>query len=488
MKFNERAETKKTSNLNGWGAYELRGKELLAAQVLTSFVSEPKYYGDNTPEIVSTAEALAESDPDFVAKLAVWARTMANMRSTSHMLCAVLAHGEASRRLVASTVPRCVVRGDDVTEILSAYMSLYGKPIPRQLRMALRSALESLTPFEIAKYQARDKAVKMADAVKMLHPRPTSDEMSETFRACIERTLAVPESWEVALSRDGNSKETWERLISDGNLPYMAALRNLRNLIAANPDNMDAVLDRLSDGDAVRKSRQLPFRYYSAYRSVERKASSKVLDALETAIDASLDGYPRLGGRTVIAIDTSGSMSQPLSRRSAVSIADVAILMAVCIARLSDEAYVYTFSSEAKRWPVSSKGSLLSQTRGIASDGYETNMRSLFDALAADGVDCDRIVILSDMEVNSDCSLSFWHGDEDVYGKKAVQTHLGKYRERVGHDVWCFGWDMAGYGTTQFDGPKFAVLAGWSEKVIPLIAMVEAGTSSLVDEIEGIEL
>ena len=45
--------------------------------------------------------------------------------------------------------------------------------------------------------------------------------------------IPTPTTWETELSSQGNSAEVWERLIVEKKLPYMALLRNLRNLLNA---------------------------------------------------------------------------------------------------------------------------------------------------------------------------------------------------------------------------------------------------------------
>ena len=67
----------------------------------------------------------------------------------------------------------------------------------------------------------------------------------------------------------------WEELIDHKKLPFMAMLRNLRNVIIAGISNQHHqwVIGRLTDERAVVNSRQFPFRFFSAY---------EVLNQLET--------------------------------------------------------------------------------------------------------------------------------------------------------------------------------------------------------------
>ncbi|XP_066579082.1 telomerase protein component 1-like [Amia ocellicauda] len=80
--------------------------------------------------------------------------------------------------------------------------------------------------------------------------------------------LTVPQTWERMLSLKGNKAQTWEQLIDNQSLPFMAMLRNLRNMIIQNisPKHHRKILSKLSNKELVIRSRQLPFRFLLASR------------------------------------------------------------------------------------------------------------------------------------------------------------------------------------------------------------------------------
>ena len=470
--FNAKA-TAKTANKSGHAAYKMTDKEKLVTQVLTTFFNEPKYYGDNSGELMETAYAVIAKEPEFVAKLAIYARTVFNMRSVSHVLCAMLANRVKGAGFVRTTIAKCCVRGDDITEILACYISMYGKPIPNSLWRGLKDALKAAPPYAVAKYQGSDKAVKMADAIKLCHPKP-----GDVFKDCIEETLPVPTSWETELSKGGNTKETWERLIAERKIGYMAALRNLRNMVNANPSNIDEILSMIADPERVKKSRQLPFRFHTAYKQMKSapNAGSKVLDALEDAMSASVANMPELPGTTVIAVDCSGSMTySPISRKSTATPMEIASVLGVCAAVSADNAILYAFSDDAVKVNVSRRGGILAQSEGVYTSVYYhggTNMHAPFDAMIRDGVRADRVIVLSDNEVNSR-----WNDP--------VQKVADEYRRKTGSDCWVHAIDLQGYGTQQFHGAKTDIIAGWSERVLEFVPLAEQGAGGIVAQIEG---
>ena len=48
--------------------------------------------------------------------------------------------------------------------------------------------------------------------------------------------VPVPKTWETELSEKRNTREVWEDLVESKSLPFMAMLRNLRNLSMAGVD------------------------------------------------------------------------------------------------------------------------------------------------------------------------------------------------------------------------------------------------------------
>ena len=68
----------KTTNRCGNPAYIMSVKEKLVTQVLTTFVGEAKYYGDTDNEMIKTAISLSSVESEFIAKLACYARNVAN--------------------------------------------------------------------------------------------------------------------------------------------------------------------------------------------------------------------------------------------------------------------------------------------------------------------------------------------------------------------------------------------------------------------------
>ncbi|CAL8343221.1 unnamed protein product [Merluccius merluccius] len=98
-------------------------------------------------------------------------------------------------------------------------------------------------------------------------------------RAGQRMKLRQPETWERLLSQQGNKAATWEQLIDNKSLPFMAMLRNLRNMITQgiSEAHHKQILHRLTNKNAVVQSRQFPLRFLTAYKVImELKCSALV--------------------------------------------------------------------------------------------------------------------------------------------------------------------------------------------------------------------
>ena len=464
-------------NREGMPAYAMEDRIKLVTQVLTSFFNERKFYGDNSAEMELTIRKVIRQDPDFVSRLAVYARRAFNMRSVAHVLAAYLAHEPAGKPYARRTIDGITLRGDDVTELMAFYLATFGKPIPNALRKGVNDAFSRFDEYTLAKYKGAGKAVRMRDIVMLCHPRPKDEAQAALWKRLLEDDLKTPMTWETQLSAKGNNKETWEALIDSGKVGYMALLRNLRNILRAAPCNIDKVWKTIANPDAIRNSKQLPFRYLSAYREIGDAAGSKALDALESAVRLAISNLPRLPGTTVIAVDTSGSMGWKLSDRSSVRCCEVGMMLGLIANRICENSLFYTFDVNIEKYPLTSHTAILETCARYARAGFGTRMGLPFEAMINDEIRADRIIIISDNECNQ------YRQDK----KMVVQALADEYRDVSGIDIWVHAIDLMGYGTQQFAGARTNIIAGWSEKVFEFILLAEQGAGTLEETIARYE-
>nr|XP_040028059.1 telomerase protein component 1 isoform X1 [Gasterosteus aculeatus aculeatus] len=120
-------------------------------------------------------------------------------------------------------------------------------------------------------------------------------------RAGQRMKLKEPETWERLLSQEGNKAATWEKLIDNKSLPFMAMLRNLRNMITKgiSEAHHKKILSRLTNKKAVVQSRQFPTRFLAAYKVIMElnalalQASKQALPPVQEILKGILGKIPK---------------------------------------------------------------------------------------------------------------------------------------------------------------------------------------------------
>jgi 60 kDa SS-A/Ro ribonucleoprotein len=492
----------RTTNLAGGTAFQLKDRERLVTGILTSFVSEPKYYGDTTPEVVEAARNLIKTDPVFVAKAACFARNQFHMRSISHVLAAEVAKGASGNPIVRRMVRKVVERADDITNILAYHFKTWGKrkknaavkvtrsdnPVPRGLRRGIADVFPRFDEYALAKYKGADDDVKLRDALLISRPKPESKAQAALWKKLIEGKLETPETRETILSEQGQSKEVWEKILDGGKAGYMMVLRNLKNMLEQkiSDKHLDKVCEMLRDPDQVRKSKQLPFRFFSAHKMVAALGNvkgTKVLDAIEDALMVSFENLPRLKGTTAIILDESGSMQTPISEKSMVQQIDIGNLLGSAAAKFCDQAIIIPFGDHALTMNFTKRSSIFDNMQKLEDSGVgcSTYLEKAFKEIDKAGVPVDRIIIFSDMQT---------YGEDRGYfrGNDNPQGWVANYKKTKNPNLWVHSIDLAGYGTTKVVGDKINLIAGWSEKVLDYIGQVEEGGQTLVKSIEEYQI
>ena len=294
MKFNNLIRGKnKTTNYEGAEAYRLSPEWELYVAAVTSSLNDKFYESANT-RIETLRRLVAKCDPAFVAKLAVYARRKMNLRSIPMVLAVELAKVHRGDATVRKMVVQIVQRADEITELLAYYQFANERGgvkklnrLSKQLQAGLQDAFNRFDEYQFAKYN-RDAEIKLRDALFLVHPKSKDEAQQVLFDKIVNSQLETPYTWETELSALGQAKYAgekeksvafrmkWEELIDSGKVGYMALMRNLRNILEAevSQQHMMAVCNALSSAGAVRRSKQLPFRFLAAYREISKVTSA----------------------------------------------------------------------------------------------------------------------------------------------------------------------------------------------------------------------
>jgi hypothetical protein len=249
--------------------------------------------------------------------------------------------------------------------------------------------------------------------------------------------------------------EAWSSIVPT--MGYLALLRNLRNFDQAGVGDgvAERVTAKLTDPGEVARSRVLPMRFLSAYNAAP---SLRWAYALEKAMQLALANVPALGGRSLVLIDTSGSMTAAFSKDGTLRYWDAATVFGLALAARAAEATVVSFSGTSKVFPAVRGESVLAAVRRFKERGYFLNGGTATEQAVRKHYDGhDRMVILTDEQAHGS-------GGPEVAGS-------------VPAGVPVYTWNLAGYrvGHTPQAGNRFT-FGGLSDSAFAMIPLIEAGS------------
>lgn len=497
MKFNFlKKENKEILNYEGEKAYMMTPEEELYSAVVTTGLSNISYEkGDDRLERIKSL--IDKNDPEFVAKLAVYARKEMHLRSVPLVLATELAKEISGSDLVSRTVDGVVQRADEITELL-AYYQLSNKRtetkklnrLSKQIQKGLAKSFNRFDEYQFAKYN-RKAEVTMKDALFLVHPKAKNDDQQTIFNKIAHNMLETPYTWEVELSVLGQTKfineaerklafkNKWEELIFSNKLGYMATLRNLRNILEAEVSSkaMEKVCRYLADEKAVANSKQLPFRFLAAYRELKAIDSpylSSVLEALEEAVAQSAQNIKGFGFDTsvVIAADVSGSMQKSVSPKSKVLLYDIGLLMSMILQSKCQNVVTGIFGDRWLRVPMPKNGILRNVDAFYKREGevgYSTNGYLVIEDLIRRKEKVDKVMLFTDAQL--------WDSNSN---QNSFEYSWTKYKA-LAPKAKLYIFDLAGYGRQPIDIKRNDVhlIAGWSDKIFDVLNALEDQKSAI---------
>ena len=499
--------------------------ERLIATLGATMFAEPKYYPTDSPNtqgyqyndndlddqaknIIQTAMEIAESDsPADLLKIAHWARKEMRMRTTPQILLAVAANMNQTKPFVRLYSSRIIQRADELKQVFAAYRHLFGTDhsLPNSLKRGLSDSFASFKERDFLRWEGQGRPL-FSDVLKMIDRKkdwPVSKEIShllntgeildnkktplsaarkklvscKTFgKTAQELARKGGVNWEVLVSQFGGSQQVWEFLIESEQLPYMATLRNLRNIVLAgvSDEHIQMVSNKLVKGAVY--SKQLPCRYLSARKVLDQTGHRDVVvqlkGALNSAIDNIVDALDELPGRSLIAVDTSGSMTQSVSAKSQMSMLEAGSILGAIIAKKSSDGSVFgAFGTNFKPLKKFRNSSTIAMANQVAAldVGWSTNANKVARyAIDNAKTPFDRIILISDMQ------------SYGGYGGTQAEGIMNSYRKLVNPNCYLHSFDLAGYGSSlsEQSDTKTNLVAGFSEKLFDTVRQFEGLNSS----------
>lgn len=507
--------------------YAYDDKSALFMLAVNSFFGQKKFYetakaGDD--RFVNLVRKVTKADPAWMLDFLTWLRASGNMRSSAvvgSVESAIVAKGftetnEVKARVLAQQAgwgrklaKAGIGRADEIGEAVAYFQSKYpGQQIPKPIKRGLADAMaKHFNEYTAAKYGSANSTKEFTPdrLINLLHPKPSAPWQADLFGYLVARRygeVGIPESlvklatrkqlmdlpvserrallshayvtqmfkaagmtWEALAGwlQGPMDAKAWEAIIPS--MGYMALLRNLRNFDEAGVSGEVAsrVAVKLMDPEQVQRSKQFPFRFLAAYRAAP---SLRWATTLAQALDYSLTNIPTLPGRTLVMVDTSGSMDCTFSEHSEMKRWDAAALFGIALGLRNEHVDVVSFSNHGKVFGVRKGADVLGELARWGREGYNLNGgTNTFGVLQGAYRGHDRVIILTDEQVNmSGPTYSYQY----AYGHQLTLDQI------VPADKHVFTFNLAGYA--QGHAPTSAFrhsFGGLTDACFPMIDMIE---------------
>lgn len=429
MRMNVKSNISHNYTHKGAPAKRINPEQQLRRSVLSCLLWEREFYEDGQDIADRIADTAQQVDASVVSSLAIEARNVHGLRHAPLMLLLdLIRRGGAG---VSDTIADTIRRPDEMTELLALYWRHGRAPLSKQMKLGLAKAFGKFNEYQLAKYD-RDGPVKLRDVLFLSHAKPKDAEQEALYKRVADRQLETPDTWEVGLSAGADKRETFERLMREQKLGYLAVLRNLRNMVESDCD-----MDLVKQAIIARKGADLvfPFRYVAAARAVPQ-----LEPVIDQALCEAIASGPTLSGKTIVLVDVSASMDWALSGKSDMNRMDAAAALASVV---NGDLRVFTFSHELVEVPP---------RRGMS--GVDAVIRSqphggtyLGRAVTAvNSLPHDRLIVITDEQSHDRVP--------DPVAKHGYMINVASNKNGVGYGKW-------------------AHIDGFSEAVIRYITEIE---------------
>lgn len=447
--------------------------------MLFSSFMEDKFYEsaeDQRQRFEDLTETMADTyGYEFVAKAAVFSRNELGMRSISQFVASWL--NDKSFKDKRAFYRNFMHRPDDVAEIFAAVDQLNCKRSHALVRGAA-DYLCSVKPQILAKYKLNSRGYNMYDLINITHAYSKAIDDYKNDR------LEKADTWEVNIAGAANVEQKnreWHRLVEDHKLGYMALIRNLNNILNSGVDQewVDTYLvPQIVNDKAIIKSLMFPYRFFTAYKNLNIHNLSVDAALGKAFAIAAKHNAPQLRGPSGILLDVSGSMEDPISSNSDISIKEVGACFATALMISNPNCAIVKFGTRAKTFIYSPLDNPFASIEKLCANddlGYGTQINTGFYEMAEyKNLGLNRIFVISDMQVMD--RPGFWYDSNDpttVYNRHFTNLPL-------------YSFDLGNYHTQikSSNDPNIHYVTALNDQVFKFIGLLESGIN-LVDYINS---
>lgn len=490
--------TKATNTVNNAGgtAYSLSDKAALAQLAMTGCFNGT-YYVSDQEQLKKVLELANKVEPIYLAKLAVYARQKGLMKDMPAVLAAIVAGKDSDLlgKIFHQVIDNPKMLRNFVQVIRSGATGR--KSLGTRPKKLIQEYLESLTDEQLFKADIGNDP-SLQDIIKLVHPKPGNKQRSAMYGYLLDKEYSKKDLCKLAKQFEAFKKEMtgeipdvpfqmltalpltdahWKQIAENATWNQIRMNLNTfqRHNVLSDAQLLNKLCAKIEDAEQVKKAKVFPYQLFTAFLNIDSNVPTKVSVALQKAAEHALENIPEFAGKVYVMVDTSGSMSSPVTgHRGTVTTKmrciDVAALVAAAIMRKNPDTEVIPFDTEVRAHRLNPMDSIMTNAQtlaGFGGGGTDCHI-ALADVNRRNGMG-DLVIYVSDNES--------WV-DSGRYRGTAVMEEWNKFRKRNPQaKLVCI--DITPNGTTQaHDREDILNVGGFSDQVFDVIArFIELGNN-----------
>lgn len=494
-------------NEAGGTAYRFDPAHALAQYAATGCLNHT-FYASAEEQLGVVLELATQVEPALLAQTAIYARERGHMKDVPALLLAVLSVRDP--KLFASVFDRVIDNGKMLRTFVQIVRSgaVGRKSLGTRPKKQILAWIEGRTPKQLFEASVGNDP-SLADVLKMVHPKPSSDERRALYGYLIGKPHDASVLPEVVQRFEAYKREkvgeppdvpfqmltalelgTAEWATIARHASWQMTRMNLNTLarhgVLALEGMAELISERLRDPKLIEKARVFPYQLLVAYRSCGADVPPIVRDALQDAMEHATRNVPSIDGAVWVCPDVSGSMSSPVTGHrkgatSAVRCVDVAALFAAAIVRQNRSARVLPFDDRVHAIDLNARDSVMTNASKLASiGGGGTSVSAPLAKLASERAKVDLCVIVSDNQ--SWIDVSHAHSTQTMQAWERIKAASPRAK------LVCI--DVQPYGHTQAqDRDDILNVGGFSDAVFDVVAAFAQGDGAhWIDTVRRVEL
>ena len=421
-------EAANSVNLAGGKAYSLSDKQAVAQYAVTGTFNGT-YYASADEHLKTIQGLLKNVDPKFIAQLAVYSRKSAHMKDMPAFLLAHLSTKDIV--LFKKTFPLVV----DNSKLLRNFVQIMRSGVTgrKSLGSAPKKAIKAWFDARTDEQLFADSVgndPSLVDVIKMVHVKANTPSRNALFKYLMSfdvndleslpsvikeleafklnpSELDAPKvSFQMLTSLPLSTKH-WTKIAQDAKWQMTRMNLNTfaRHGVFNDSKMVDTVASRLKNEKFIKDAKVFPYQLFAAYKSADTtKVPTKVVNALQDAIEVAVSNVPSFGGKKVfVGVDISGSMACAITGNrgtatSTILCNQVAALFAASILKANeDNCEVFQFDTHCKPMTkLNARDSIMTNIEKIAFNGGGTDCSSVIRYLNDHSSKGDLVIIISD--------------------------------------------------------------------------------------------